>query len=506
MPRAMMSTVSMHMPHASAEVERRARIVLATVPWERPEGSRGPKSKPPRLYNRSGWWYISFRGKIASTGLYESDRATAERVLARCIDHMRNGDALGLPVMLTDVSLADLRTHHNTHADPMSDNRRDAAVQRFRRCKATLERIIFYFGENLTLNRVGPDFAREYVAWRTANISFFRGKICREPRQVMPSKSVSVYTAIRDLECLERVMEEYNAFKPLSYVPDMLLRRPESIRKGVFDPGTMLRLLKALDGYVWDWDRGCWATETIKNDDGTTYTAEKRGSGPLDAFALKRAFRFFFIGLFTGTRHKCTATLQWRPHPTYGYIDVERMIIHRQGDNARTGKIRHSSPIAPFLQNHLRRWRDEDLGSDRPRVAIFHTRAGEPIEGLLSRDWAVLMTVAGIVPPPEMRDQTPVSCDADAVPHVLRHTVGTIFKQLGVPLAAAAAYTGMSERTLRRIYGQCSLVDGMPAALALNRLPELDSLHGLPDEGGFAAVLRAIGLEPSVSKTPTPRV
>lgn len=476
-------------PMLNGEVERKARVALRLFEQCPPEGARGPKTKLPRLRERHGWLEIVYRGRTVAIGIRSEERAKGERVLARLLDLVLNGNRDGLPLMLTEVNLGDVVKHHQGFADPMTSNRNDPKWQRYRRCWSSLRRIEAYFGSSCGLHRVSPAFAAEYMAWRTGDGAYFL-RHCRSPRLPMPEEPVSAYTAARDLEELERRIAAFHADRPLAYLPTMNVRVPTSRRKGVFQPQVLLRILKAFQGYVWDWQADDWETETVLGPDGEEIVREKRSGGPLGPTTLDRLERFFVLGFLTGTRHRTLVDLRWCPSADRGYVDVERLLIHRKGDgNSREGKAKHSGPLVPFLGPILRQWRDRDHAEGH--VAIFRRLDGEQLASPLSKDWRALMVVAGIVPPPHQPDARRL-CDADAVPHVLRHTLATILKQLGVPIDAAAAYTGMSERTLKEIYGQCSLVDALPAARALANIGSLDELHRLPPEVGYGAVERAL--------------
>jgi integrase len=147
--------------------------------------------------------------------------------------------------------------------------------------------------------------------------------------------------------------------------------------------------------------------------------------------------RFILIGLYTGTRHDAILRLQWRPNTTGGWVDLEQGIMHRRASGAkRTRKRQPPVRLNRKLLAHLRRWRRLDEG-----VSHVVSWADRPIKKE-RRAWARAREMAGLGP--------------DVTPHALRHTTVTWLLLAGLSTWDVANFVGMSEKTVREVYGHHS--------------------------------------------------
>lgn len=154
-----------------------------------------------------------------------------------------------------------------------------------------------------------------------------------------------------------------------------------------------------------------------------------------------RLARFILLGLYTGTRKEAIMALAWEPHPGGGWIDLERGVLHRRGeDEAETKKRRPPARLPGKLLVHARRWREDGsrwvIHDDGQRVGSMKTawntarhRATAAAEAA-GMDWSF----------------------GDVTPHTLRHTAITWAMHRGVRLADASGYFGISSAELERTY------------------------------------------------------
>jgi integrase len=136
---------------------------------------------------------------------------------------------------------------------------------------------------------------------------------------------------------------------------------------------------------------------------------------------------FVLIGLYTGARKQAILSLRW------SQVDLEAGRIDFNAPGLRrTNKRRARIPIPGKLLVHLRRARLRGLELG---FVVNHNSARL---GDLKRSFASACERAGL---------------NDVIPHVLRHTCATWLMQAGVPTWEAGGFLGMSEETLRRVYG-----------------------------------------------------
>jgi integrase len=116
------------------------------------------------------------------------------------------------------------------------------------------------------------------------------------------------------------------------------------------------------------------------------------------------------------------------------FIDLDRGIYYRlaQGMQA-TNKRQPPVPIPPRLLAHLRRWHEK--GTAKQHFVEFN---GQPVKSVKTafKTAVSLSNLPGKISP-----------------HTLRHTAATWLMQIGVSTWEAAGFLGMSEKTLRDVYG-----------------------------------------------------
>jgi integrase len=165
-----------------------------------------------------------------------------------------------------------------------------------------------------------------------------------------------------------------------------------------------------------------------------------------EAAALLRAARgvphlkrFILIGLYSGTRSEAIRSLRWMASIDAGWIDVDRGVLHRRGAGEKeSSKRRPPAKVHRRLRAFLPHWRKQDLSAG---IAYVCNYKADRITKL-RRSWRTACNAAGL--------------GKEVTPHVLRHTCVTWLLQAGVPTWEVAGFVGMSEETVRRVYGHHS--------------------------------------------------
>ena len=155
---------------------------------------------------------------------------------------------------------------------------------------------------------------------------------------------------------------------------------------------------------------------------------------PTDKRPLRHLARFILIGLYTGTRAAAIASASPVAQQGRSFVDLDRGIFYRlaQGTLA-TIKRQPPVPLPPRLLAHLRRWRNKGIAKQH-----FVEFNGQPVKSVKTAfKRAVLLS----------------KLDDKVSPHTLRHTAATWLMQIGVSTWEAAGFLGMSEKTLRDVYG-----------------------------------------------------
>lgn len=173
-------------------------------------------------------------------------------------------------------------------------------------------------------------------------------------------------------------------------------------------------------------------------------TKEVQGGVETKKYPLRHLVRFILPGLYTGTRAGAIATASAIRKEGRSFVDLERGIFYRlaQGKKA-TNKRQPPVPIPGRLMVHLRRWSRLDeaaRAAGKPGHEHFVEFRGKPVKSVKTA-FARLNALLGFE-------------GADRIsPHTLRHTAATWLMQQGVALWEAAGFLGMSEKTLRDVYG-----------------------------------------------------
>jgi integrase len=149
---------------------------------------------------------------------------------------------------------------------------------------------------------------------------------------------------------------------------------------------------------------------------------------------LQHLARFILIGLYTGTRAAAIAAASSNRKPGRSFIDLERGIYYRLSQGTLpTAKRQPPAPLPPRLLAHLRRW--HGIGVAKEHFVEFN---GRPVKSVKTA-FKTAVKLAGL--------------DGRISPHTLRHTAATWLMQIGVTTWEAAGFLGMSEKTLRDVYG-----------------------------------------------------
>jgi integrase len=147
--------------------------------------------------------------------------------------------------------------------------------------------------------------------------------------------------------------------------------------------------------------------------------------------------RFILIGLYTGTRAGAIASASPRREAGKSFIDLDAGLYYRLARGRRaTNKRQSVVPLPSRLLAHLRRWSKLGIAKD-----YFVEWNGKPVASVKTA-FASAMRRANLS-----------TADGNVTPHTLRHTAATWLMQNGAPMWEAAGYLGMSEKTLREVYG-----------------------------------------------------
>jgi len=152
---------------------------------------------------------------------------------------------------------------------------------------------------------------------------------------------------------------------------------------------------------------------------------------------LKHIARFILIALYTGTRAGAVSTASPNRMEGRSYVDLDAGVFHRLAiGKAVTNKRQPPVRLPNRLLAHLRRWARLE-----PGMGHFVEFRGKPVKSIKTGFRRVL-EVAAID-----------GEDGKVMPHTFRHTAATWLMQQGTPVWEAAGFLGMSEKTLRDVYG-----------------------------------------------------
>lgn len=149
---------------------------------------------------------------------------------------------------------------------------------------------------------------------------------------------------------------------------------------------------------------------------------------------LRHVARFILMGVYTGSRSGAIFSASIHAGANKSFVDLDSGIFYRLADGAAvTNKRQPPAPIPGRLLAHLRRWKEK--GVIASHVVEWE---GKPVASIKVA-WARAMSLAKL--------------GKKASPHTLRHTAATWLMQNGTDTWEAAGYLGMSEQTLREVYG-----------------------------------------------------
>lgn len=385
------------------------------------------RSKGPRLYLRAGRihprtgqpipdiYYIRDGTAQVSTGcgperLRDAEQALAEYIASKwspeAVVTERDGDPAA--VYVAEVIALYLQEKAPQSPDPVSMKGRFASL-------------LAFWGEK-TVADVKRSSCKDYVAWRTAQpIKSFTKST---PRMATEQ------AARRDLEDLSAAIGYWAAEYPLLMRPKVWLpEKPDSPRDAL-SRDQIARLLKAAMGY------------RLKDGKWTRLSL----SAQLNRAHLRR---FILIGVYTGTRPGVIPKLLWHESATQAYVALDDGTIYRRGKGEKDHRTKRRPlvRIPGRLIAHMARWSEADAlvrrtdpntGQPLPITTVLH-HGGRPLAGKIRRGFEACVRDAGL--------------DAEITPHWLRHTCATLLLEGGASLWDAAAYTGMTTKTLENCYG-----------------------------------------------------
>lgn len=365
------------------------------------------RRKPARLWlhPRDKIWIIKDGSTQRSTGCREAERETADEALEDYIAAKRaarKGERGADDVFVGEVL--------NVFLDGKASKQASAEVTAYN-VLALAE-----YWANKTVASINYESCNEYAEAR------------REGR--INGRKVRNNIIRRELAVLSSALHYYHKTRgPLSTLPIVSLPPKDPSRERHLSRTEAARLLLAALG----WYRIQWS------DVGTRSTHE-RWSRDRDWWYQPHLARFIIIQLRTGSRPNVSLCLRYEPSADGGWIDADRMLLHRraQGEH-QTHKRKPPSRISNKLAAHVRRWRQLDQQKLGPasNLPIIHFR-GRSI-GRIDKAFAGACERAGV--------------GHDVTPHVLRHTRATWLMQAGVDKWEAAGALGMSLETLERVYG-----------------------------------------------------
>jgi integrase len=178
----------------------------------------------------------------------------------------------------------------------------------------------------------------------------------------------------------------------------------------------------------------CWRHREVQTVHRGPSTGQKITTGK---YPLRHLARFILIGLYTGTRAAAIASASPRREEGRSFVDLDAGIFYRLAQGRRaTNKRQPPVPLPRPLLAHMRRW--ERLGIANQHFVEWH---GKPVASVKTA-FRTAVHLAGLS-----------TEEGNVTPHTLRHTAATWLMQNGAPMWDAAGFLGMSEKTLRDVYG-----------------------------------------------------
>jgi integrase len=168
------------------------------------------------------------------------------------------------------------------------------------------------------------------------------------------------------------------------------------------------------------------------------YRKKTKNAGSRGRHTLRHIARYILIGLYTGSRNGDICNASLIPALDRGYVDLQRGIFKRKADNKEaTSKQQPTIPIHPKLLAHIRRW--QRCGASSHSVVEFMGRRVKRIHD----GWDTLIELAGLETDDPRRK---------VVRHTLRHTAITWYLERGVDIELVSQYCGVSVATIRKTY------------------------------------------------------
>lgn len=155
---------------------------------------------------------------------------------------------------------------------------------------------------------------------------------------------------------------------------------------------------------------------------------------PTSKRPLQHIARFILIAVYTGTRAGAVAAASPYKDEGRAWVNLEAGLFYRLAEGKRaTNKRQPPVPLPSHLLAHMRRWKRKNISTSH-----FIEHRGKPVKEV-NKGFAKAVELAAI--------------DGPVTPHTLRHTAATWLMQNGVEIWEAAGFLGMSEETLRKVYG-----------------------------------------------------
>lgn len=157
---------------------------------------------------------------------------------------------------------------------------------------------------------------------------------------------------------------------------------------------------------------------------------------------LRHVAKFILLGLYTGTRAAAIAAASPSRAEGRSWVDLDKGVFYRlQEGKKATNKRQPPVKLPEHLLAHLRRWaRPDPVTGKAPEYFVEWN--GKPVASVKTGFAAAVK---------EATDAGKLT--GNVTPHTLRHTAATWLMQNGVSTWDAAGFLGMSEKTLRDVYG-----------------------------------------------------
>lgn len=427
-----------------------------------PRPRKGPRlflrSARPEKRQRAGWVIKDGHVEVG-TGCSPEQSAQAEIALGEYLALKHRPEGQGGPARggtrdPHDVLVADVL---NLYAAEKGPKLADPVSASYR-----IESLITWWtddtqgdGRDGSIASIRRSTCAAYVAWRTAQ------RVRGYTQNPDAAPFVSDQSARRELEDLSAAIGWFEAEHPLTRRPTVTLPAKAESSRDALTRDQAARLLKAAMGWRWDPaardGAGHWIRpETLRTrPDGST----ARTTPPTRANRM-HIRRFLLIGFYTGSRPGVISRLLWEESATHAYVDLAKGMIYRRGREERdhATKKRPVVSLPPRLLAHMRRWRRNDLaeqnrlqqlhftaggrGEAAPVITSVLHFAGRPITGKIRTGWEGIVADAGI-------DGSAL----ESTPHWMRHTAATWLMEADCPPWQAAAFMGMTMKTLEDHYG-----------------------------------------------------